>query len=244
MIGGIIGGVFGSANFDDGSVAVVRARRQRDRPRHWWRVLAFACDRRTAVRALGLALLVVVVLGATRPALVPPVEPAHPRRSRALGQRDPGRGDPVDGLHRLQRRELGFHQRPTAWHLRAQPGLRGPALPASSWAPCSPPRREPAALLLDETEPEPRPAPEPRSDQRAVSRRDLDAAGILDPELRDVLRAMPAPQRHGTARPTTSPRSSCPLRSAPTSMRCTASRATPTRSSTSWAATTRRPRAS
>ncbi len=64
MTGGIIGELLGRGNFDDGSVAVARtvgavvallvvA------------LLAFVCDRRTAVRGLGLALLVVVVLGAT-----------------------------------------------------------------------------------------------------------------------------------------------------------------------------------
>ncbi len=64
MIGGIIGGLLGSANFDDGSVTVVRTLGALA-SLAVVALLAFACDRRTAVRALGLALLVVVVLGAT-----------------------------------------------------------------------------------------------------------------------------------------------------------------------------------
>ncbi|HYN75809.1 MAG TPA: polyprenol phosphomannose-dependent alpha 1,6 mannosyltransferase MptB, partial [Candidatus Limnocylindria bacterium] len=64
MIGGILGELLGSANFDDGSVAVLRALGAAV-ALTVVALLAFVCDRRTAPRALGLALLVVVVLGAT-----------------------------------------------------------------------------------------------------------------------------------------------------------------------------------
>lgn len=64
MIGGIIGRLLGNPNFDDGSVAVVRLIGN-IAALTIVALLAFAAERRTAARALGLALLAVVVLGAS-----------------------------------------------------------------------------------------------------------------------------------------------------------------------------------
>ncbi len=64
MIIGIGGGLLGNATFDDGAVAVVRALGTL-LSLGIVTLLAFAADRHTAVRGLGLALLAVVVLGPT-----------------------------------------------------------------------------------------------------------------------------------------------------------------------------------
>ncbi len=64
MFVGLVGHLFGNANFDDGSVAVFRVVGDAV-ALTVVAVLAFICNRQTAVRALGLSLLVVVVLGAS-----------------------------------------------------------------------------------------------------------------------------------------------------------------------------------
>ncbi len=64
MLGGLLGGLLGHPNFDDGAVEAIRAAGN-ILALGIVALLAFAADRRTAVRALGLALLAVVVLGPT-----------------------------------------------------------------------------------------------------------------------------------------------------------------------------------
>jgi hypothetical protein len=64
MAGGLIGGLLGNANFDNGSVEVVRGVGNLA-TLAIITLLAFVADRNTAVRALGLGLLAVVVLGPT-----------------------------------------------------------------------------------------------------------------------------------------------------------------------------------
>lgn len=156
MLGGVIGSVFGSANFDDGSVAVVRAIGT-VAALLLVAVLAFACDRRTMVRALGLALLIVVVLGAT-------VQPWYLLWSllilvaAGLSANETRAAVILSTAFTVYSVASSGSTHETQWQFALNPGLAavlsllivGALLSASTRA---------RALLLDETEPEPRPVP-------------------------------------------------------------------------------------
>lgn len=156
MIGGIVGDLFGSANFDDGSVAVVRAVGTIT-ALLLVAMLAFACERRTLVRALGLALLIVVVLGAT-------VQPWYLLWSllilvaAGLSANETRAAVILSTAFTVYSVASSGSTHETQWKFALNPGLAAVLslvivaglLAASTRA---------RALLLDETEPDPRPVP-------------------------------------------------------------------------------------
>ena len=237
MIGGIVGNLFGSANFDDGSVAVVRAVGAHRLALSSWPMLAFAATGAPSCGPSGSrcsssscsaprvqpwyllwSLLILVAAGLsaneTRAAVI--LSTAFTVYSVAQLGLDPR--DPVEvrPQPRARRRALPPHRRRAARRLDAGP---------------RPPARRDRARPAARAEPGLSPA-------ATVSRRDLTAAGILDPRPARVLRALPRAQR--PARQDLLPRdAAAPAREAArTSTRSTASPATPTRSSTTSAATT------